>query len=114
MDSKLKEALDFSNLMITLDNQRRILKEQYQNDLIYFFNSGQFTVTKELISFCQSLNDLEQTETILVDDNNIPIQIEDLKTFTETIVSVYFKATNKFFTEYNKIRNSRSVEGIID
>lgn len=113
MDEKLKEALDFSNLMITLDNQRRILKEQYQNDLLYFFNSGQFTITKELISFCQSLIDLDQNETILVDDNNIPIQIEDLKTFTETVVSVYFKATNKYFTEYNKLRNNRSVEGII-
>jgi uncharacterized protein (TIGR00661 family) len=50
MDERLKEALDFSNLMITLDNQKRILKEQYQNNLMYYFNGSQFTVTQSLIS----------------------------------------------------------------
>lgn len=113
MDDKLKEALDFSNYMITIDNQRRILKEQYQNDLIHYYNSGQFTASQELISFCQSLLYLKQTETVLIDDNNIPIAVENLKLFTDTIVGVYFKAANKYLTEYNKIRTNRTVEGVI-
>ena len=30
MDERLVSALDFSNYMITLNNQKRILREQYQ------------------------------------------------------------------------------------
>ncbi len=114
MDEKLKQALDFSNYMITLNNQKRILREQYQNDIVHYFNGGQFTVKQELISFCQSLIALKQTETILVDDNGIPIEIEDIFTFTKDIVAVYFQATNKYLTAYNKLKTNRTVEGIID
>lgn len=113
MDEKLKQALDYSNYMITLTNQKRILLEQYQNDSIYYFNSGEFSVTQQLVSFCQSLLQLKQTETILVDDSGIPIEIEDLETFTKNIVNVYATATNKYLTEYTNLKKNRSVEGIV-
>ena len=114
MDDRLKQALDFSNYMITLGNQKRILNEQYQNNLIHYYNGGQFTVTQQLLSFCQSLLYLSQSTTILIDDNNTPIEIEDLEKFTDTIVSVYWKAANQYLTEYNKLKTNRTVEGIID
>lgn len=114
MDEKLKQALDFSHYMITLNNQKRVLKEQYQNDIVYYFNGGQFTVKQELVSFCQALISLKQIETILVDDNGIPVEIEDLFTFTNNIVNVYFKAINRYLIEYNKLKSNRTVEGIID
>lgn len=114
MDERLQAALDFSNLMITLDNQKRILKEQYQNDLIYYFKGAQFTVTQSLVSFCQSLLALHQTSTILVDDNDIPVEIEDLEKFSDTLVSVHWKASNKYLIEYNKLKNNRTIEGMIN
>jgi len=114
MDERLKEALDFSNLMITLDNQKRVLKEQYQNNLMYYFNGSQFTVTQSLISFCQSLLALHQTETVLVDDNDIPVMILDLEKFANELVSVYGKAANKYLTEYNKLKINKTVKGIIN
>jgi hypothetical protein len=113
MDDRLKAALDFSNYMITLESQKRVLKEQYENDLIFFFNGGQFTVSQELISFCQSLLQLKQAETVLVDDNSTPIFVEELEKFTTDIVSTYYKASNKLYTEYNKLKVNRTVEGII-
>jgi hypothetical protein len=114
MDDNLKKALDFSNYMIVLDNQKRILKEQYQDNLVYYFSGGRFTVTQQLISFCQSLLSLDQSETILVDDNDIPVYIEDLKAFSANVVSVYWQATNKYLTEYNKLKVNRTVEGIFN
>ena len=113
MDERLKNALDFSNYMITLNNQKRILLEQYRNDLLYYFNGGQFTVSQQLVSFCQSLLQLKQTETVLVDDSGIPIELEDLDKFTKDIVNVYFTASNRYLTEYNKLKKNRSVESII-
>jgi hypothetical protein len=114
MDERLESALDFSNYMITLNNQKRILKEQYQNDAIHYYDGGQFTVTQQLVSFCQSLLALEQTSTILVDDNDIPIIIDDLQKFADTLVSVYWKATNRYMTEYSKLKTNRTVKGIVD
>jgi hypothetical protein len=114
MDERLEKALDFSNYMITLENQKRVLKEQYQNNIIFYYQGGQFTVTQQLLSFCQSLIQLEQESIILVDDNDIPVEIENLKIFTNEIVSVYWKATNTYLMEYNKLRSNRTVEGIID
>jgi len=113
MDDRLKKALDYSSFMITLTNQKRILLEQYNNDLLYYFNSGQFTVTQQLVSFCQSLLQLKQDETVLIDDNGLPVSIEDLNDFTKNIVNVYFTASNRYLTEYAKLKKNRTVEGII-
>ena len=114
MDNRLKQALDFSNYMVTLNNQKRILKEQYQNNVIHYHNGGQFTVTPGLVSFCQSLLALHQSNTVLIDDNDIPIEIDDLEKFLEDINSKYFEAANQYFAEYNKIKANRSIESIMD
>jgi len=113
MDERLQKALDYSNFMITLTNQKRILLEQYNNDLIHYFNSGQFTVSQQLVSFCQSLLALKQIDTVLVDDNGLPIEIEDLEKFTKDIVNLYVKASNRYLTEYSKLKKNRTTKGIV-
>ena len=114
MDDRLQKALDFSNYMITLDKTKRFLKEQYQDNLLHFCNGGQFTVTPGLMSFCQSVISLGQESTILIDDNDIPVEVEDLQKFANDMVDVYSSATNRYLTEYNKLKKHRSVEGIVD
>lgn len=114
MDERLQKALDISNYMVTLNNQKRILKEQYQENLIYYFGGGQFTITQQLISFCQSLISMKQTSTILIDDNGTPIEIEILEVFVSDICSKYFEASNSYLIEYNRLKTNRSVESIMD
>jgi len=114
MDERLQKALDVSNYMFTLNNQKRLLKEKYKENLVYYFNGGQFTITQELVSFCQSLLSMEQETTILVDDNDLPIEIEDLKMFTSDLYTKYFEASNQYLVEYNKLKQNRSVESILD
>ena len=114
MDERLQKALDHSNYMITLNNQKRLLKEQYQENLVYYFNGGQFTVTQQLISFCQSLVSMDQDSTILIDDNDLPIAVEDVSKFTNEILSKYFESSNSYLIEYNKLKKNRSVESIMD
>lgn len=114
MDERLKNALDFSNFMITFDNQKRILKEKYKENLIFYFNKGQFTITKEFISFVQTMLSFKQTDIVIIDDNDEPVQIDDLKKFMIEIMDVYFQASNLYLVEYNKIIQQRSVKGILD
>jgi hypothetical protein len=70
-------------------------------------------VSHQLISFCQSLLQLKQTETVLIDDNGIPVEIENLDEFTKNVLNVYFKASNRYLTEYNKLKTNRTVKGIL-
>lgn len=114
MDERLEYALDFSNFMITFDNQKRVLKEKYKESLIFYFNKGQFTVTKEFIAFIQTMISFKQNEIVIIDDNDEPIQIDDLKIFMIEIVDVYFQASNAYFAEYKKLIQQRSVKGILD
>lgn len=114
MDERLQKALDMGNYMFTFNNQKRLLQEQYKENLVYYYQGGQFTITQELISFCQSLISMNQTSTILIDDNDLPVEIENLKEFSEELYSKYFEASNRYLIEYNKLKKNRSVESIID
>ena len=62
MDEALEKALDFSNYMVTLNNQKRILQEEYQESLIKYQAGGKFTITKELVSFGSNLLDLDNNK----------------------------------------------------
>jgi hypothetical protein len=113
MDDRLKDALDFSNYMITLSNQKRLLREQYHNDIIYYHNGGEFTLTQSLISFCSLLVTTNLTESVLIDDNSTPIHISDMSAFVNTALAEYTKAGNKYLAGFAKLKTNRTVEGII-
>lgn len=114
MDEKLSKALEFGNYSATLDNQKRMLQEKFVADTIYFVSGGQFTITKELINYCQTLVTNDQTSVILIDDNNIPIDIESIEDFRSEIFDKYFVALNEYHTAYKKIEKSRSVNGLVE
>lgn len=114
MDERLEKALDFSNYMVTLNNQRRALKEKFLSDCVFYQNGGSFFITKELINFCKTLIDSGHDEDIiLVDDNDLPIEISNIKEFFSNILSIYFSAANGYHSEYQKIKNNRSIEKMV-
>jgi hypothetical protein len=115
MDERLEKALDFSNYMTTLNNKKRLLREKYFEELVYFINGCQFSVTKELVTFVGFLVDHgNDTDIVLTDDNDIPTKIENLSSFYDDILDVYFTASNNYLVEYEKIKKSRTVEKLVD
>jgi hypothetical protein len=114
MDERLEKALTTSNIMKTLSDQKRVLKEKYQNDLLFFYNGSQFLITYSLISFCNTLVSLHQKEHVLVDDNGIPTLVENIEDFRSRLIDTYAQASNQYYTEYNKLKNKRSVKDIMD
>lgn len=111
MDQDLEKALEFANFSVTLNNQKKILKEKYQEDLVLFYANGMFKVTYELYNFVHSLN---SDKTIVVDDNDTPIVIEDLEDFKEKVKFTYSDATNKYFDSYQKLTKQRSVGKLVN
>jgi len=114
MDEKLKKALEFSNYRQTLNNQLRQLKVRTQTQLIFAKNGGSFTISRELICFFNYIVSKKLKEITVLDDNEIPIQIENPEEFLDEITIRYFEVTNDYFTDYQQIKKSRSVKLIVD
>lgn len=114
MDEKVKQAFDVANYMTTLADQKRILVEEYNQNIIYFFNGGCFRVDRELINFVKTLIDLDKRSAVIIDQNSSPVDIENLKTFLDEILNTYFSAVNSYHNKYQKLRSCRSVESILN
>ena len=114
MDERLEKALKFSNYMVTLNNQRQLLKEKFFEDTLYFTDGCQFTIDRELIAFVGYLIDHGQTEAVIIDDNEFPAQISNLSEFYNDIIDKYFKASNEYYNNYYKLKTSRSVEKLVE
>lgn len=114
MDSKLKEALDLSNFVTTFNNQKRLLWEKYQDDLLTYVNGHEIKITQELISLCDRLHSRNNDRTVLIDSNNLPFEVENLEEFLDDILDQYTQATNTYFTAYTKLKTSRSIEKVVD
>ena len=113
MDEKLQKALEFGNYSTTLSNQKRMLHEKFVTDTIYFYSGGQFTINKELINFVFMLQQTGQDTSVIVDDNNIPIEV-DVNQFLENISDKFFTASNEYHTAFKKLQTSRSVDGLTE
>ena len=114
MDESLEKALEFSNYMVTLNNQKRILKEEYLENLIMFQNGGKFTITKEFFSFICSLNNLGVDKSVIIDDNESPILIDNLSKFMEDMKIQYVEQSYKYLEKHKKMVDKRSVESLVD
>ena len=114
MDERLEKALDFSNYMVTLNNQRRIIREQYLENCIHYLNGGKFSVTRELINFCHMLVSTGQEDAVLIDDNDTPIKVNDVEEFLNEILDIYFTSSNEYLDKYDEIKKNRTVEGLVD
>lgn len=113
MDEKLSKALEFANYTRTFEDQRRLLKEKYFDSLVHYKNGGQFTVDKTLMTFVSILLE-KQSGAILIDDNNNPINIDDLKEFNDAIFDMYFQSSNKYYTSLHELKSKRSIEKLVE
>ena len=115
MDERLSQALEFSNYIATINNQKRMIKENYFQSLLYFVQGGQFTITKELITFVTLLVEKGNIENIiLVDDNDIQIQINDLEMFLDEILSKYFETANTYHQKYTELAKNRDIGSLVN
>lgn len=115
MDERVQKAFDSANYMATLVSQKNILKEELAQNLLHYENGGTFTASKELINFVKTLLDVGYLENVVVvDDNATPINIENLKSFFDKVISVYFEAVNEYYNKHNALIKQRKIESLVD
>lgn len=112
MDPRLKVVLDDVNHIDSINNQKRFLKEKFQEDIVLFYNGGKFTITNSFIAFAKEAS--ESNINYIVDDSDIPVEIENPKDFYKKVLDTYTQATTKYYTEYDLlVKNSRKIEDLL-
>jgi len=114
MDDRLQRALDISNLIVTYNKQKELITEQFNQNLLYYYNGGQFTISIDLINYCDLLLRQKKESVILIADNNIPILVENLQVFKDKILENYISVTEKFYNDFSLLKSSRSISKIIN
>jgi|TARA_X000000950_G_scaffold72161_1_gene89543 hypothetical protein len=117
MDDKLKNALEFANYAHTLHNQKKLIEQKFTDSCIFYYNAGKFTITQNLITYCAYRQaQLKHTKDpiILLDDNNIPIIVDDIDKFILNIEKIYNQNLASYYKEYQDLVSSKSVKGLLD
>ena len=114
MDERLEKALNYSNYMVTYNNQKLLLKEKFNENLHYFVNGAQFIASVELINYLNFLSNKDIKETIILDANDNPVKIENLSEFFENIQHIYFIALNQYYQELSNLKLKRKVEKLVE
>jgi hypothetical protein len=109
VDERLEKAFQTANYMTTLSNQRKVIFEEFQQSLIYYFQGASFTIDRSLITFFSALISRNTTSSVILDDNNIPVNIPDLSVFLDDILAIYTTASNEYIVKYNQIKTKRRV-----
>jgi hypothetical protein len=115
MDERIEKAFEVANYMATLSNQRRIVLEEYNQKLVHYINGATFQVTPELINLTKTILDLGQTTDVaFVDSNNFPIIVTDVQEFFDSIIAIYFEATNEYAAKYANLKSKRKIADIVE
>ena len=114
MDERLEKAIQTANYMATLNTQKKLAYEEFNQNLIYYYNGSGFTATRELINFVKTLIDSEYNQFVLLDDNNNPIEITDGKELLNSLLGVYIQATNRYVATYNSLKKKRRIEDLVE
>jgi hypothetical protein len=113
MSAKLTKALEFSNYRITLNNQQDALRAKTQSLLSYSINGGTFSIDRNLITFCNMLQEQKHKTAVLLDIYENPIEV-NLDEFVEEITSRYFEVTNEYLIEFEKLKQARKTHRVLD
>lgn len=115
MEEKIKKAFEIADVLTVISNQKILLKEEYLQKLWYYYDGSMFFISKEFISFIKLLIDCNQIfDVVLIDNNDIPVIIKDLKLFFDDVLSKYIESSNEYYTKYNQLIKTKKIESIID
>ncbi len=109
MDERLEKAIAFANYKTTVFQQKQNLKLRLENMLTYAVNGGMFKITDQLISFVDVLVRRGLEEAVLIDSRDNPVLINELGSFHDTIIALYFEAANEYHLAHSELKKARSV-----
>ena len=114
MDTRLEQALEYSNFWNILSTRQENLKVLLKNRLLLTYGGGLFSIDPTLIGLIRSLISIEEKTFIFVDNNDIPIMIDNLQDFEEKVISKYRDALESYYKNYQKLNEAREIRKVIN
>lgn len=115
MDSRLEQALDFSNFRIIFSTRQKNLKRLFDNKLLFHYNSGIFKATPEFLAFLVTIIMREKQDGfVFIDQNDTPIHIEDLDDFYNTAFDKYKTSILQYYKHYQKLSEAKEIRKVLD
>ena len=114
MDERLQNALEFSNYSVTIANQKKNIKNRVRQLQVVVKYGGSFIADPQTISFVKTLIDLGKSSTIMIDVNDTPIRVSDLKEFLDDLVSAYTSSMNEYDIKMSKLKKTRNLKTLME
>ena len=114
MDERLQKALEFSNYTLTINNQKKNVKNRVAQLQTVHYSGGVFHADPTTISFVKTLLDLEHPVVILVDVKENPIRINNPEEFLTKLLDAYTSAMQEYDVEYTKLKKARNIKKLMD
>jgi len=106
----IQKIIDTSDKLRTLNFQKIRAKEKFEANSILGYEGGLFKVDSTLILYLNYLlQSGRQTETILLDSNQNPILIKEVRSLLEAVQDKYYTALDIYHNdikELNILKNS--------
>jgi len=108
MNKNLEQVIELSDKLLSFKIKRHALKEKFQAKTTVGHNGGIFKINQDFISYLKALLDLgKDSQVILIDINDNPIVIEDLKIFFYEILDKYFSALGEYHAGVQHIKEAK-------
>jgi hypothetical protein len=115
MDERLEKAFAIANYRSTLSNQRRIINEEFEQQLVYYHNGGTFKIDPTLLNYTKMMIDLGYTHDVpFLDVNSFPVVIPDVQEFFNTILLQYVTSLNTYSVKFADLRSKRKVGDMLE
>jgi hypothetical protein len=104
----IDQALEFANYQATLSQQRKLIRQRFEDKCVVAFAGGLFKVTPEFIAGTAFL-----TDTWVIDSNGNPINVGPIKPFIDLCTKTYNDALIDYGLAYDQIKKQRSVSSLV-
>lgn len=108
----LPELLKKASYLALHNEAKRQLYTVFEESLYFAYERGLFQATPEFIQFTITM--LEEGKDLLVlDTRKTPVLIEDPQAFLSSMKETYHEALNRYYTDYQALRQARKNEDFI-
>ena len=99
MDEKLLNALEVGKTLDSINRHKKLLFEQYIENATFYYNGGRFVANSDLMSLIHQL----ELGSIVIDEDNMPVQLTDILEFSNEVKKHYQQATKDYLDRYNHV-----------
>jgi hypothetical protein len=106
----LDKALAFANYQVTLTEQKKLLKQKFDDACIVASNGGLFQIT---LTFLSGIKTISEEAQWVQDANGNPIWIANISEFVTVCYNTYHNALSVYGQSYEQLKKQRSVKSLV-